>query len=131
MSVETKICQRARGPHTENEFYCGRTLPMNFFSRGRAQCKDCNAQKTRYYNEIKATSSLDETDRLRKENLELRANIEKLQNENLKLKEDNTKYYNKALELHDENSKLQDENMRIVNEITTLEDEIRILERKK
>lgn len=51
--VQTKICQRARGPHTEDEIYCGRELPINNFSKGRSQCKDCTNEKMKRYNEKK------------------------------------------------------------------------------
>lgn len=52
--IETRICQRGRGDHVEGEFYCGRTLPINYFSKGRGQCKDCSSNKTKAYNAKKA-----------------------------------------------------------------------------
>lgn len=48
--VEYKTCQRARGSSTENEIYCGRSLPISQFTKGRSQCKECNSKVTKSYN---------------------------------------------------------------------------------
>lgn len=48
--IKTKTCERKRGPKTENEFYCGRTLPENMFTGGKSQCKECSVKKTNHYN---------------------------------------------------------------------------------
>lgn len=48
--IEHKTCQRARGSSTENEVYCGRSLPISHFAKGRSQCKECNTKVTKNYN---------------------------------------------------------------------------------
>ena len=103
--VEMKTCQRARGPHTEGEIYCGRTLPINHFSKGRSQCKECSAKKTKAYNETKiATSSPAVVI-----NHEMEESLKKLSLELEQMKIEHKKYYDAALQYHNENLRLKQE----------------------
>ena len=103
--VEMKTCQRARGPHTEGEIYCGRTLPINYFSKGRSQCKECSAKKTKAYNETKiATSSPAVVI-----NHEMEESLKKLSLELEQMKIEHKKYYDAALQYHNENLRLKQE----------------------
>ena len=100
--VEMKTCQRARGPHTEGEIYCGRTLPINYFSKGRSQCKECSAKKTKAYNETKiATSSPAVVI-----NHEMEESLKKLSLELEQMKIEHKKYYDASLQYHNENLRL-------------------------
>ena len=100
--VEMKTCQRARGPHTEGEIYCGRTLPINHFSKGRSQCKECSAKKTKAYNETKiATSSPAVVI-----NHEMEESLKKLSLELEQMKIEHKKYYDASLQYHNENLRL-------------------------
>ncbi len=100
--VEMKTCQRARGPHTEGEIYCGRTLPINYFSKGRSQCKKCSAKKTKAYNETKiATSSPAVVI-----NHEMEESLKKLSLELEQMKIEHKKYYDASLQYHNENLRL-------------------------
>ena len=99
--VEMKTCQRARGPHTEGEIYCGRTLPINYFSKGRSQCKECSAKKTKAYNETKVHQQASNPI-----NQEMKESLDRLSLELEQMKLECKKYYDGALQLHNENLRL-------------------------
>lgn len=102
--VEMKTCQRARGPHTEGEIYCGKTLPINYFSKGRSQCKECSAKKTKAYNETKVQQHSSNPI-----NHEMQESLNKLSLELEQMKIEYKKYYDAALEYHNENLRLKQE----------------------
>lgn len=123
--IEMKICQRARGPHTEGEIYCGRSLPLNYFSKGRAQCKECSAKKTQLYNENKITTMIHQQsnlslnplnkemeDELKRVKTELSTLLETLKlttSELEQMKIEHKKYYDGALEYYNETLALKKE----------------------
>lgn len=125
--IQTKICQRARGPHTEDEIYCGRTLTMDHFSKGRAQCKECSVKKTQVYNQSKIIVN-QPNELLNSHIQELERSIISLKlelstiSENLKIKTSELnesqlqykKYYDGALEYYNETIKLK-ENLEIIS----------------
>lgn len=106
--VEMKTCQRARGPHTEGEFYCGRTLPINYFSKGRAQCKECSSKKTKVYNETKIATVIQQHS-INPINHEMEESLSKLSSELEQIKIEYQKYYDAALQYHNENLRLKQE----------------------
>lgn len=116
--IETKICQRARGPHTEGEFYCGKILPLSSFSKGRAQCKECSAKKTKIYNEIKIAaivqqqslqSNINQQQSNNPINQEMKESLDKLSIELEQMKIEYKKYYDAALEYYNHNLSLNKE----------------------
>lgn len=139
--IQTKICQRARGPHTEGEIYCGKTLTMDHFSKGRAQCKECSVKKTQVYNQSKIQNGLSTTGsneilnnhiqeldglivslnrKLDEKTIELSTLSENLKVKTSELNESQLqykKYYDGALEYYNETIKLKE----------NLEDKIRII----
>ena len=120
--IQTKICQRARGPHTEGEIYCGRTLTMDHFSKGRAQCKECSVKKTQVYNQSKVISQqpsealYNHIQELEKSIISLKHELytisESLKIKTLELNESQIqykKYYDGALEYYNETIKLKED----------------------
>ena len=115
--IQTKTCQRARGPHTEGEFYCGKILPLSSFSKGRAQCKECSSKKTKTYNEIKIAAIIQQQS-LQSNNTqqsshpvaivnhEMEESLSKLSSELEQMKIEHKKYYDASLQYHNENLRL-------------------------
>ena len=119
--VETKVCQRARGPHTEGEIYCGRTLPLNYFSKGRAQCKECSSKKTKVYNETKIATLVQKHSE-QVSNPELEDSLRKVTLELEEMKVEYKKYYDGALQYHNEN-------LRLVKELEALKEQLQMITR--
>lgn len=119
--IETKTCKRARGPHTEGEFYCGRILPITSFSKGRAQCKECSSKKTKVYNETKIAAIIQQqslhpniiqqqsNNSTATTNPEMEESLSKLSTELEQMKIEYQKYYDAALQYHNENLRLKQE----------------------
>lgn len=139
--IETKICQRGRGPHLENEIYCGRTLTMDHFSKGRAQCKECSVKKTQVYNankvlhqnitQVNTNKEMEETLKKTTNELSLISNslrgreveLEQMRNEYKKYYDSSLEYYNLTEKMKEENNKLSLLNDELTrnNKITKLE----------
>ena len=104
-----KICKRSKGLVETPDFYCGRSLPLNWFS-GRSRCKECSSNRTKHYNEAKiATIVTQASNPAIVVNHEMEESLSKVSLELEQMKIEYKKYYDGALEYHNENLKLKQE----------------------